>query len=535
MKSLNQIPKRNLLLLFFVMIISGNIFGQKNTIKESIYFDVAKYNLSSESKSTLDQLLDSVKLYQNYTIAIYGNTDYDGDSVYNIKLSEKRVLETQQYLVKRGINKDQFSTFAYGEEKPIADNATDEGKQKNRRVDIFITFTRAVPDEIKQRIPAIADFYSQIGQKPQEFFINPSRDTLLRCEQGTIVYIKANTLKSNAKGTKNSVKIQIKEYQLKSDMILDNLSTTSNGEIIESAGMVNIEAYDGNGKKINRIKSKGIVILIPSNKINPNMQIFKGKRSDQNQVMNWTVDKNVDFDSFRLIDLTNCEYWVWNRYRYCPFFSCKVKNFFRGLVGNKDKSDIIFTSRHKEQRIECRNLKMLYKRFGIKDYEQFNLFMNKALLDSFNVKTMSELLDTLEKRKTQNLELAYMNKTIKYQDLQYYIFNRSDLGYANCDAFVNLKMNQLTTMKINLEVNDAIDCKLIFKNRRIIITADRESSHFKFKKIPRGEDVWIVAIKYVNGQPYLFMEETTVGSKDIDVEFKPLSIDELKLKLKELD
>jgi hypothetical protein len=128
-----------------------------------------------------------------------------------------------------------------------------------------------------------------------------------------------------------------------------------------------------------------------------------------------------------------------------------------------------------------------------------------------------------------------MNKTIKYQDLQYYIFNRSDLGYANCDAFVNLKFYQLTTMKINLEVSDAIDCKLIFKNRRIILSADRESSHFKFKKIPRGEDVWIVAIKYVNGQPYLFMEETTVGSKDIDVEFKPLTIEELKLKLKELD
>jgi hypothetical protein len=530
---INHKKKFGFLLLFFLLVSIAH--GQTQTLRKSIYFDVAKYNLSSDSKSTLDQVLDSLKLYQNYSIAVYGNTDYDGDSVYNIKLSEKRVLETQQYLTKRGIKIDHFSTFAYGEEKPIADNATEPGKQKNRRVDIVITYTRTVPEENKQKIPAIAAFYSQIGQKAQEFFINPSKDTLLRCEQGTIVYIKANTLKSNAKGTKNCVTIKIKEFQLKSDMILDNLSTTSNGEMIESAGMVNIEAYDGNGKKINRIKSKGIVILIPSDKINPNMQIFKGKRSDQNQVMNWTVDKNVDFDSFRLIDLSNCDYWVWNRYRYCPFFSCKVKNFFRGIVGNKNKSDIIFKRRHKEQRIECRNLKMLYQRYGIKDYDQFNLFMNKALMDSFNVKTMSELLDTLEKRKIQDLELAYMNKTIKYQDLQYYIFNRSDLGYANCDAFVNLKFDQLTTMRINLEVSDAINCKLIFKNRRIILPADRESSHFKFKKIPRGEDVWIVAIKYVNGQPYLFMEETTVGSKDIDVEFKPLTIEELKLKLKELD
>jgi hypothetical protein len=148
---------------------------------------------------------------------------------------------------------------------------------------------------------------------------------------------------------------------------------------------------------------------------------------------------------------------------------------------------------------------------------------------------MSELIDTLEKIKMQNLELAYMNKTIKYQDLQYYIFNRSELGYANCDAFVNLKFYQLTKMKLNIEVSNNVDCKLIFKKRRIIITANREESYYSFNKIPKDEEVWVVAIKYENGQPYLFMEETTVENKIIDVEFKSITIEELKTKLKELD
>ncbi len=534
MKILNFIPKNHLLLILFFMIVC-NIFGQNKTIKESIFFNVAKSKLTSESKSILDRLLDSLKLYEDYKISIYGNCDFDGDSVYNIKLSEKRVFETQKYFTANEISSDHLSTFAYGEEKPIADNATEAGKQKNRRVDIVISYTTAVREENKDKIPTITELYSQMEQKAQEFFINPSQDTILRCEKGTNVFIKANTLKSNGKGSKNSITIKIKEYQLKSDMILDNLSTTSNGNIIESAGMVTIEAYDINGKKINRIKNKGIVVLIPSDKINPNMKIFQGNRSDQNQQMNWTLDNRVDFDNFRLIDLTNCEYWVWNKYRYCPFFSCKVKNFFRALVGNKNNSEIIFKKRHKELKNECRQLLMLYDKYGIKNYDKFNQFINKPLLDSFNVKTMRELLDTLEKRKIQDLELAYMNKTIKYQDLNYYIFNRSDLGYANCDAFVDLKFYQLTTMRINLEVSSNVDCKLIFKNRRIILSADRESSNFKFKKIPKGEDVWIVAIKYVNGQPYLFMEETTIGERTIDIEFKSITLEELKLKLKELD
>jgi hypothetical protein len=248
-----------------------------------------------------------------------------------------------------------------------------------------ISYTRAIQKENKEKIPTILDLYSQIAQQAQEFYINPSRDTILRCEQGTIIFIKANTLKSNGKGSKNTIAFKVKEYQLKSDMILDNLSTMSDGQMIESAGMVYIEAYDVKGKKINRIRNNGIVILIPTDIINRNMTIFKGNRSDQDQVMNWTMDNRSFFNNFKLIDLTKCEYWVWNKYRYCPFFSCKVKNFFKSLTGNKNSSEIIFKKRHKELKNECRQLLLLYDKYGIKDYDRFNQFINKPLMDSFNV------------------------------------------------------------------------------------------------------------------------------------------------------
>lgn len=541
--ALIHLPKNRIFLLFFLFLLSHNIFGQKYSFRQSIYFDVAQSALTTDSKSTLDQLWDSLKFYENYKIAIYGNCDYDGDSVYNIKLSEKRVWETQQYLISKGIKTDLFTTFAYGEEKPIADNSTHSGKQKNRRVDIVVTYKNKIHSKIpvqsknesdKDTIPSINDLYKLMERESQVFLINPLRDTALRCEQGTIVYIKANTFKTSKSASNNQVTIKIKEVFSKSDMLLDHLSTTSNGNIIESAGMVHIEAFDNNGIQINRNRTKGISVMLPAKRFDNQMKIFKGQRTKANNNINW-IPRNNMLSNVLLRDLFNCYYWYYDVQFRCPFFFCKIKHFFQRIFGVDDNRSSVSVVPNRRMRNDCYYLRQLLNEYGITDFDILNGAIYSELFKKYKVNNIRDLADTLEKVKKNEIELSYQKKTMRFEDYQYYVFNTPNLGWVNCDAFLSFPEDELTTMRTNLIVDKNVDCKLVFKFRKVIFPANFEYGNYIFNGIPKGEAAWVVAIKYEKRQAYLFMKEISIEDKKINIEFQPVTLEELKEKLKELD
>jgi len=109
-------------------------------------FDSAE--LTAEDKAQLDQLIAIIvnpKL--NFvTGEIDGYTDNTGDAQYNIKLSKRRADAVADYLKSKGVHMgDRFMTQGYGEERPIADNSTEEGRAQNRRVAIHRTDCPAAP------------------------------------------------------------------------------------------------------------------------------------------------------------------------------------------------------------------------------------------------------------------------------------------------------------------------------------------------------------------------------------------------------
>lgn len=119
--------------IIFFLVLTNTVFGQNELLQESIYFESAKNDLSAQSIATLDNLIDSLKKYNNYTIYIKGNTDNVGDSVYNKLLSQKRIEATMNFLISKGVSDTSFTRIAFGEELPIADNSSERGKQMNRR------------------------------------------------------------------------------------------------------------------------------------------------------------------------------------------------------------------------------------------------------------------------------------------------------------------------------------------------------------------------------------------------------------------
>ncbi|MCX2719650.1 OmpA family protein [Poritiphilus sp. M415] len=115
-----------------------------------VYFDTNKSNVKGTSAETLNRLAEIFREYPKSVILIEGHTDSAGSDEYNMKLSQQRAESVTNYLISQGISADRFTTRWYGESQPKADNATAEGKAKNRRVELGIIASEALKEEAIQ-------------------------------------------------------------------------------------------------------------------------------------------------------------------------------------------------------------------------------------------------------------------------------------------------------------------------------------------------------------------------------------------------
>jgi outer membrane protein OmpA-like peptidoglycan-associated protein len=108
-------------------------------IHEKIQFEYNKATIKEVSFGLLDEIGDVIKKNaQIKKIRIEGHASSEGNTAHNKTLSDDRAKAVMKYLVGHGISQDMLIAKGYGSEKPIADNATDDGKEKNRRVEFNI-------------------------------------------------------------------------------------------------------------------------------------------------------------------------------------------------------------------------------------------------------------------------------------------------------------------------------------------------------------------------------------------------------------
>lgn len=107
------------------------------TLKD-VFYDTGKSTLRSESFKELNTLAEFMNLKKSLVIEVAGHTDNVGGKEANQKLSEGRSNSVRNYLIKKGIAGERLVAKGYGDTQPVADNTTDEGKQKNRRTEVRI-------------------------------------------------------------------------------------------------------------------------------------------------------------------------------------------------------------------------------------------------------------------------------------------------------------------------------------------------------------------------------------------------------------
>ncbi|MDR1614640.1 MAG: OmpA family protein [Campylobacteraceae bacterium] len=101
------------------------------------YFDFDSAELKDESVKAVKLIADKLEGFDSIKVKAEGHADALGSKWYNIKLSQKRATAVKNKLVEYGVTADRIETKAFGEDKPLKSNATEEGRATNRRVDVI--------------------------------------------------------------------------------------------------------------------------------------------------------------------------------------------------------------------------------------------------------------------------------------------------------------------------------------------------------------------------------------------------------------
>ena len=107
-------------------------------VLNGIQFDFDKAVIKDQYFPILDEGIAALEKYPEKKVAVEGYTCSIGTEEYNLRLSEKRAEAVKAYMVEKGIAADRLSTSGYGEANPVADNATRQGREMNRRVEFKV-------------------------------------------------------------------------------------------------------------------------------------------------------------------------------------------------------------------------------------------------------------------------------------------------------------------------------------------------------------------------------------------------------------
>jgi outer membrane protein OmpA-like peptidoglycan-associated protein len=108
------------------------------TFDSGILFDFDSAALQTQARQNLQELAESLAEYGQTEVLVLGHTDGVGSDAYNLRLSQRRAEAAASYLIGRGVSPGRIRQEGKGENEPVASNASDSGRQQNRRVEVAI-------------------------------------------------------------------------------------------------------------------------------------------------------------------------------------------------------------------------------------------------------------------------------------------------------------------------------------------------------------------------------------------------------------
>ena len=290
--------------VLFVLLCSLSFSAFAQNFEQSVYFESGQAQLTKKAKAKLEQLLAESQDYPDLVLDLKGFCDEAGSRDYNEDLARRRAQAVAKFLEAKGLETASFSLTAKGE--------LQEGDwAENRRVEVRLQAFQPKNWE---------EFYSFMDQRmKQEFWINPNRDTLIIGANGSQLFIPAGSfVRANGQAVADDkVKIELREALSLNDMWMQNLQTVAPGhELIETGGMVNIQAQDLNKEDLQLAPKASLNLRLPSDEpLNEGMQVFYADRdisqttedivweASGTKVKSYNFEKDPPSFKFNLLDL----------------------------------------------------------------------------------------------------------------------------------------------------------------------------------------------------------------------------------------
>ncbi len=264
----------------FILSSLFPVFGQQSSTL--LYFDVDDHSLTNESKQLLDQLYLDLEKHSDYKIQIIGHTDQDGSDDYNEQLAQKRTNAVEDYLTSVGYPVESLEIDWKGEQQLLYADNSSVSKQKNRRVEVISQYWD---------YETVDDLVSMIGNTvnpTQNISCDTKTSQFFDLQQGTSVFIPANAFQfADGSAPVGKVELEFVEAFSYTDMVTQSLSTHTKDEMLETGGMIYIEA-SSEGKPLELVEGKSIEFIFPLQKEEEGMELFYGDQDVESGTVSWT-------------------------------------------------------------------------------------------------------------------------------------------------------------------------------------------------------------------------------------------------------
>jgi hypothetical protein len=285
------------------ILVAINANSQVHTLKESIYFGLGKTTLSRMHKQKLDSIVSLLKTSQSYVGEVKGYTCNLGSTRINRVVSNLRAINVLNYLVDRGIHRDNFTYGGLGSASPQGSNKTNTGRALNRRTDLEVVlslfdekveYTEGKTESIatktigKNNSKEITKEQKEILSSAPPVELGPdfisgkmpkAGNKIIKSTNGITLAVDRNTLVS---GSSEPIDLDFKDYTQNYDIIKKGFNTASGGcknlSLIGAFSASFTQEY----QELSLNSQKPLIVSIPSEYF-PNAKLFNNPKS-------WTAD-----------------------------------------------------------------------------------------------------------------------------------------------------------------------------------------------------------------------------------------------------
>lgn len=239
------------LLLFLFFLSLGSIAQAQIIERFQLEFETAKYHLTNDQRKAIDEVVNGLaNIPQAYDVQVVGHTDNVGDLSYNQRLSEQRARAVSKYMERFGFASKHIEDSGEAFNQPLATNDSEEGKARNRRVEVIISIHQV-------QLPQMSNVSTT-----KSYEVEVEAGAILEYPSGTKLAIPANAfVDANGNPVTGTVEVQYAEFSSPVDFMFSGASmvTHQDGEMAyyNSAGMFEITANKdgqelllGEGKQI---------------------------------------------------------------------------------------------------------------------------------------------------------------------------------------------------------------------------------------------------------------------------------------------